>query len=184
MSNSTKVNLASSFLSLLLGVVLIAVLAQAKLDIPFLSSDIPGTWQTFAVLVFAYSTNRWLGFLAVLVYLLLGYFNLPVFAEGSSGSDVLFGKTGGYLLGFLAGAFVVGWLGEKGWATSFTKSLLAMTIGTGIILAIGVSYLASFIGWSNAFEYGFTPFLIGAAIKIIVGAMIWSFYEWLINYHK
>ncbi len=184
MSDSNQTNFISAFLSVLFGVTLMSVLAQTKLDISFLSSDIPSTWQTFAVLIFAYSTNRWLGSLAVFVYLALGYFGLPVFAEGASGSAVIFGKTGGYLSGFLVGAFVVGWLAEKGWATSFTKSLLAMTIGTGIILAIGVSYLASFIGWSAAFRYGFTPFLIGAAIKIFVGAAFWSFYEWLIKYHE
>ena len=52
-----------------------------------------------------------------------------------------------------------------------------MTIGTGIILAIGVFYLANFIGWSDAVKYGFTPFLIGAAIKIIAGTAVCWFYE-------
>ena len=190
MSITNRINFPSAFFSILFGVALITVLAQTKLDIPFLSTDIPGTWQTFAVLIFAYSTNRWLGLLAVLLYLALGYFDYPVFAEGSSGSTVFFGKTGGYLLGFLVGAFVVGWLGEKGslneksWTANFSKSLLAMTIGTGIILIIGTTYLSSFIGWANAFKYGFTPFLIGAAIKIVVGAAIWPFYAWLNKYHS
>jgi biotin transport system substrate-specific component len=176
MSDSNKFNF-TAFLFVLFGVALISILAQCKLDIPFLSSDIPGTWQTFAVLVFAYCTNRWLSFLAVFIYLVLGYFGFPVFAEGSSGEAVLFGKTGGYLFGFLIGAFVIGWLGEKGWSSNFAKSLLAMTIGTAIILAIGVFYLANFIGWSDAVKYGFTPFLIGAAIKIIAGTAVCWFYE-------
>jgi biotin transport system substrate-specific component len=184
MSNMNQINNLSSILAILFGVALITLSAQTSLDIPFISTDIPGTWQTFAVLIFAYSTNRWLGFIAIMIYLALGYFGYPVFAEGASGSTVLFGKTGGYLSGFLVGAFVVGWLGEKGWATSFPKSLLAMAIGTWIILAIGTAYLANFIGWSDAFNYGFVPFWIGALIKIIVGASIWSFYEWLVKYHS
>lgn len=183
MSATNRINVFSIFFSVLFGVALITISAQTTLDIPFLSTDIPGTWQTFAVLVFAYSTNRWYGFLAVVIYLALGYFGYSVFADGASGSTVLFGKTGGYLSGFLVGAFVVGWLGEKGWTTSFTKSLVAMTIGTAIILIIGTAYLANFTGWSDAFKYGFTPFLIGAAIKIVVGAAVWPFYEWLTKYH-
>lgn len=172
MNNLKDINILSSISYVLFGVIFISILAQAKLNIPLLSTDIPGTWQTFAVLVFAYLTNRWLGLIAVVIYLILGYVGFPVFAEGSSGSDVLFGKTGGYLFGFLAGAFAIGWLGEKkDWVSSFSKSLLAMTIGTAIILAIGVTWLANAIGWESAIQYGFTPFLVGVVIKIVLGTV-------------
>lgn len=163
-------------LLVLLGAFLISVSAQLPLQLPLISTDIPGTWQTFAVLVFAFSTSRLIGTLAVLIYLVAGALGLPVFAENSSGVDVLLGNTGGYLYGFLVGAGFVGWFGERYSRTHFMKNLLAMTIGTLIILIIGVSHLGVRIGFENALKYGFYPFLLGAGIKIVLGAAVVPFY--------
>jgi biotin transport system substrate-specific component len=157
---------------ILLGTMFFAISAQMPLSVPLLPTEIPGTWQTFVILVFSFLTNRRVGFFAVLVYLIVGALGLPVFAEGSSGIDVLFGKTGGYLFGFLIGAIVVGYFGEqKEWQQKFGKILLAMLLGTIAILIIGMIVLGFFIGFKNGIVYGFTPFLLGAAIKIVLGAV-------------
>ena len=168
-----KIDMKKSPLIVLLGTLLISVSANIPLNVPLFATEIPGTWQTFMVLVFAYATNRWYGFLAVLLYLIIGGFGLPVFADGSFGWEVLIGKTGGYLFGFAVAAFVVGWFGEqKNWQTNFGKSLIAMTIGTAIILILGTCFLGIKIGFSNALKYGFYPFLLGAVIKIVLGAAV------------
>lgn len=168
-----QTNIIKSILIILLGTILISASANIPLNVPLFNTDIPGTWQTFMVLVFAYATNRWIGFLSVLFYLIIGGLGLPVFADGSSGWDVLIGNTGGYLFGFSIGAFVVGWLGEEeNWKISFRKGLIAMTIGTAIILVMGTTYLGVKIGFADALKYGFYPFLLGATIKIILGAAV------------
>jgi biotin transport system substrate-specific component len=157
----------------ILGTILISASANIPLNVPLFDTDIPGTWQTFAVLVFAFATNRWIGFLAVVFYLIIGGFGLPVFADFSSGWNVLIGNTGGYLFGFAIAAFVIGWLGEQeNWRVNFGKSLIAMTIGTAIILILGTTFLGIKIGFGDALKYGFYPFILGAAIKIILGAAV------------
>ena len=166
-----------NILLVLLGTALISISAQLPLQLPLIATDIPGTWQTFAVLIFAACTNRWIGSLAVILYLVIGGLGLPVFADGNSGWEILAGNSGGYLYGFVIGAFVVGWLQELNWHSFLRKSLLSMLIGTAIILSVGTLHLASLIGFEKAWLYGVYPFLLGALIKIILGAFggLWLF---------
>lgn len=165
-------NQITTLLTILLGTFLISISANIPLNVPLLTTEIPGTWQTFAVLVFAFATNRWIALSATVLYLLIGGFGLPVFADDDSGWLVLTGNTAGYLYGFVVGAFVVGYLGEKGWKKDFGKSFLAMLIGTSIILLLGVAYLGYNIGFEEGIRYGFTPFILGALIKIVLGALV------------
>ncbi len=161
---------------IVLGAVLISISGQLDLEVPLSTTDISGTWQTFAVLVFAFATNRKIGTLAVLLYLILGVLGAPVFADGTSGWNVLVGKTGGFLSAFLISAFIVGRFAELGWNPSFFKGIVAMAIGTLIILIGGTLYLSTFIGIEKAYQYGFAPFLLGAFIKIILGALVLPLY--------
>lgn len=177
--------MTKSLLIILLGTFLISASANIPLNVPLLATEIPGTWQTFMVLVFAYATNRWIGFLAASLYLIIGGFGLPVFADWSFGWDILIGNTGGYLFGFAVAAFVVGWFGEqKNWQINFGKSLIVMTIGTAIILIMGTSYLGTKIGFSDALKYGFFPFLLGATIKIILGAAVLPLFHKTVSVFK
>lgn len=157
---------------IILGAMFISISAQMPLSLPLLPTEIPGTWQTFVILVFAFLTNRKIGILAVAVYLFAGALGLPVFAESSSGVAVLFGKTSGYLFGFLVGAGIVGHLGEQeNWKGNFGKILFTMFLGTAVIVLIGTLVLGFFIGFENGITDGLTPFLLGAAIKILLGAI-------------
>lgn len=178
-------NQITTLLTIFFGTFLISISANISLNVPLLSTEIPGTWQTFAVLVFAFATNRWVALSATVLYLLVGGFGLPVFADGDSGWLILKGKTAGYLYGFVVGAFVVGYFGEKGWNRDFAKSFVAMLIGTAIILLLGVTYLGYNIGFENGIRYGFTPFILGALIKIILGALVlplfYQFYQFYQN---
>jgi biotin transport system substrate-specific component len=182
MQHKTKVK---SLIISILGTILISASANIPLNVPLFNTEIPGTWQTFAVLVFAFATNRWIGFLSIVFYLIIGGFGLPVFADGSSGWDVLSGNTGGYLLGFAFAAFVVGWLGEReNWRLHFGKNLIAMAIGTAIILIMGTTFLGIKIGFPDGLKYGFYPFLLGAAIKIILGSAVLPLFHKTVSVSK
>jgi len=76
------------------------------------------------------------------------------------------------LYGFLVGGYVCGALQENGFGDSFAECLTAMTIGTALILACGITQLTYLYGLDKALEYGFWPFWQGAIVKIILGAAI------------
>lgn len=165
------------FFKIILSILFIAFFAQISIKVPVGESDIPITGQTFAVLLVAYFYQRKIGTIAIFSYVLLGTIGFPIFADGKSGWEVLTGGSGGFLFGFIISAYIVGFLGEKDWPKSFPKSLLAMTLGTLIILFFGISRLAIIYGFDKAMAYGFYPFWKGAIFKIILGASILPLYH-------
>jgi biotin transport system substrate-specific component len=158
-------------LPLLLGFNLLLIAsAWVSFGLPF--SPVPVTGQTFGVLLVAMALGRVRGTAVVGAYLLEGTAGLPVFALGSGGLPVLFGPTGGYLLGFLAAAWVAGSLADRGWHRSLWQSITAMTIGTAVIFAVGLAWLSRFVPAGALLAVGLTPFLIGAGVKIAVASAI------------
>lgn len=154
---------------LLLGFNLVLVAtAYISLQLPW--SMVPITGQSFGVLLIAMALGRVRGTGVVLAYLAEGAMGLPVFAGGKAGLAVLLGPTGGYLLGFLAAAYVAGFLADRGWDKSLLKSASAMTIGTAIIFACGLTQLSMFVPIEGLLAAGFVPFLPGAAIKIALAS--------------
>ena len=149
----------------------IALSAQVAIQLPF--SPVPITGQTMAVLLVGALLGSRRGALAVMAYIAEGLAGLPVFAGATAGLARLFGPTGGYLVGFVAAAFLVGWLAERGWDRRFGKTLAAMTLGNLVIYAVGVVWLAVFVGGlSRAWSLGVLPFLPGDVIKIILAAVL------------
>lgn len=148
--------------------------ASAKIQVPFY--PVPITMQTFAVLAIGMAYGARLGGATLLLYLAEGAAGMPVFAgtpEKGIGLAYIAGPTGGYLLGFLVAAVVVGWLAERGWDRNVWTTLLAMVIGTAIIFAPGVLWLGTLLGWDKPIlEWGLTPFLPGAAFKIGLAAAV------------
>ena len=141
----------------------------AKAQIPFW--PVPMTMQTFAVLLLGAAYGWRLGGAAVLLYLAEGAVGLPVFAKGG-GFAYLLGPTGGYLVGFLFAAIVVGWLAQRGWDRSPVTTVAAMLIGELIIFGLGVAWLAHLIGIDKAIAAGVTPFLWGEAVKIALATAL------------
>lgn len=152
------------------GSLLIALCAQISFWLPF--SPVPVTGQTLAVLLVGFLLGSRKGALSVLAYLTEGSLGLPFFAGGKAGFVALAGVTGGYLMGFVLAAFVVGWLAERGWDRHFWTSTLAMVIGTALIFAGGLAWLAAFVPSAKLLSLGFYPFLPGAAVKIALGAVM------------
>jgi biotin transport system substrate-specific component len=152
----------------------IALWASAKIQIPFY--PIPITMQTFVVLVIGMTFGWKLGGATLLLYLAEGAMGLPVLAgtpEKGIGIAYMVGPTGGYLLGMLVAAVVVGWLAENGWDRRVVTTALSMLIGTAIIYAFGLAWLGAVLGWDKPIlSFGLIPFIPGDIAKLVLAAMV------------
>lgn len=146
-----------------------ALAAQAEVRLPF--TPIPITGQTFAVLLTGLLLGGRLGALALIAYVAEGLVGLPFFAGGKSGLPYALGPTGGYLVGFIAAAYVVGRLAERGWDRRIWTTILAMVIGNLVIYAFGLSWLVRFVGPERVLALGVIPFLAGDAVKVLLAAV-------------
>lgn len=156
---------------ILLGALFVAVLAQVEIPLPF--TPVPITGQTFGVLLVGAALGSKRGAVSLASYLALGVFGLPFFAGGSHGLDIVTGATGGYLIGFVLSAFVIGLLAERGLERSIRTSLIPFFVGTILIYICGVTWLSIVLGsFSKAIAAGLIPFLLGDAIKLIAASLV------------
>jgi biotin transport system substrate-specific component len=149
------------------GSLFIALSAQLAIGWP-----VPITMQTFAVLVIGILFGPKLGSLTVGLYLAEGLAGLPVFSHGLGGLLVLRGATGGYLVGFLAAAYMTGLLAKIGWDRKIATTILAMIIGNLIIYTFGFFWFAHLAGTRIALVSGIYPFIPGDIIKIALAAVL------------
>ena len=148
-----------------------ALMAQLVIPLPF--TPVPITGQTFAVLLTGALLGSRLGAVSMILYVALGAVGLPFYAGGAHGMQVVFGATGGYLLGFIVADFVVGRLAELRWDRSLQRSLPAMAAGQAVIYALGLIGLGLALHWpANLLQLGLTPFLVGDAIKLVAAALL------------
>lgn len=175
--------LAADAVLVALGVTLIALSAQVVIHLPW--TPVPITGQTFGVLLIggAYGATR--GFATMAAYLVVGGLGVGVFAGNSSGWDVLrlSSATGGYLVGMLVAAAVVGWLADRGWDRNAVKSIPTMVLGNVVIYAFGATWLAHALDLSagQAWHLGVKPFLWGDAIKILLAAGLLPAAWWVVD---
>ena len=163
---------------ILLGALFVAVLAQVEIPLPF--TPVPITGQTFGVLLIGAALGSKRGAASLVLYLAMGTFGLPFFAGGAHGLHILVGATGGYLIGFIFAAYVIGFLAERGLERNVRTSILPFLLGTFIIYVCGVTWLAIVLGsFNKAIVVGLLPFLIGDAIKLIAASLalpgMWKF---------
>ena len=148
---------------------IIAVLAQIIIPLPL----IPITGQTLAIGLVVTILGLKHGTYAVLLYILLGAIGLPVFQSFTGGLGVLFGPTGGYIVGFIPTALVIGFY-LKITRLTFTHALVANILGMLVTLSFGavwLKYLAE-LSWTAALLSGIIPFLIVGVIKSILAAWV------------
>ena len=148
---------------------LLVCLAQVAINLPF--SPVPITGQTLGVTLIAMALGRTRGVAVVSAYILEGILGLPVFANGMAGAGVLLGPTGGYLIGFVVAAWVIGSLADRGWDRSFIGSFAAMTFGTVVIFACGLSWLSRFVEGNVLLSLGLFPFVPGALVKLAIASI-------------
>lgn len=151
------------------GSLLVALMAQVKIPLPF--TPVPLTGQTFAVLLVGAALGAHRGAASLALYLVQGMLGLPVFAGGAGGLAYLSGPTGGYLVGFVCAALVVGWLAERGRDRRFRSAIFVFLAGEAVIYLFGVPWLGLHIGFEKALAAGLFPFLAGDAVKLLAAAL-------------
>jgi biotin transport system substrate-specific component len=156
---------AMVFLAVAVTSLVLALSAQASIELPF--SPVPITLQTAAVLAAGAALGSRVGALAVIAYLAEGVSGAPVFSGGKAGIAVLAGPTGGYLVGFVAAAFVVGWLAERGWSRTAWTTAAAMVVGNLVVYAFGTAWLSTFVGVEKVWAAGVAPFIPGDLVKLV-----------------
>jgi biotin transport system substrate-specific component len=144
----------------------------AYIIIPF--PLVPITMQTFFVSLAPALLGGALGALSQVIYILIGVIGFPVFAGGKAGFGVLMGPTGGYLVGFIVGAYIIGTLIEMKKKPSFIWMVSAMVIGHIALYTLGIAQLmfVTKLSLGKAFAVGVIPTLPGGIVKIVAAAFI------------
>lgn len=155
-----------------LGVLFTALLAQVAVPVP--GSPVPITGQTLAVVLTAASLGPLRGTAVQALYILSALTGLPFYSEASGGVDVVLGATGGYVVGFIPAAFLIGLAAQHGADRTLWKSVPLFVAGQAVIFAVGVPWLAVSTGESAtwALENGFYPFILGGLVKAAVAAVV------------
>ena len=175
------------------GSFLIAGLAQVSIKLPF--TPVPITGQTLGVLLVGAAYGPGLGAATLVLYLVWGLVGLPVFApidgHHDTGPDVFAAAsaTGGYLLGFVLAAGLVGWLSRLGWDRSFGSAIGAMLLGEIAIFSVGLPWLHRALplltGHPATLEQtlaaGLYPFVVGDTLKLLASAAMLPGAWWLME---
>ncbi|MBU3967364.1 MAG: biotin transporter BioY [Euryarchaeota archaeon] len=152
---------------------LTGLLAQVRFYLPF--TPVPVTGQVFAVLLSGVILGKWYGGLSQGLYTGIGAAGLPWFTGMKGGIDILSGVTGGYIVGFIAAALVIGWFTDKYVISrSFAGLLILMVFGIGVIHLFGVIQLSAVlhVNAQIAIEKGSLPFIAVDVYKAMIAAAI------------
>ena len=159
------------------------IILGSRISIPLPGNPVPFTLQTLAVLLVGGALGLRRGAISTVLFIALGVVGVPVFAESRHGLDVILGATGGYLVGFIVAAALVGRLAELGWDRHIGGSVGMNLIGTAVIYMVGVPWLAVVLGvpLDKAITLGLLPFLVGDAIKLLVAAGTFPVAWWVVG---
>jgi biotin transport system substrate-specific component len=174
--------LATDLVLIAAGTALTAIAAQ--LIIPMW--PVPITGQTLAVLLVGTALGPVRGALSMVLYLVLGVVGLPIFAAGHSGN--IFGYTsGGFLIGFIFAAALVGWLAQRQWDHKVLRTIVSFVVGTVVMYAFGLPWLyavlsgypdsvmTQFFGTTNVLQAtltgGLYPFIVGDLVKALLAGV-------------
>jgi len=174
---------------IVVGALLISLTANLYITLP--NNPIPITGQTFSVMLVGGALGFRRGIAATLLYLVIGFW-FPVYAQHESGVETILGvkdgglvlgASGGYLIGFVLAAALVGRLAELGWDRKIVGSVAAMLLGNVLIYVVGLPWLQAAIGtsWSETVALGFTPFVLGDVLKLFLAAAAFPAAWWLVG---
>jgi biotin transport system substrate-specific component len=144
----------------------------AQLAIPLWFTPVPITGQTFAVLVGGAALGWRRALNGMLLYVAVGLAGVPWFSEGNGGISSLAKASFGYILGFVVASMVVGGLAGRRKDRSVGPAIAMFVAGSVIVYAFGLPWLMATagIGLGTGLAKGVVPFLLGDAVKILVGA--------------
>jgi biotin transport system substrate-specific component len=171
-ANEGSARLAKQIVLVLAGITALSL--AAKIRVPMW--PVPMTMQTLAVLTIGTAYGLRLGLVTLFGYVALGALGVAVFAGDSAGLIYMAGPTGGYLAGFVLAAAAMGVMARRGWDRSVVGMAGAMLIGTVIVYAFGLGWMAHLfaadkgMGW--VMQYGMLNFLAGDAVKLVLAALL------------
>ncbi|HVX45950.1 MAG TPA: biotin transporter BioY [Mycobacteriales bacterium] len=149
------------------GAGLTGLAAQLAFHIP--GTPVPVSGQTFAALLVAAALGPWRAIGALGLYLVAGVAGVPWFTGHASGA---WGASFGYIIGFVLAGAAVGALARHGGDRTPLRTVATMGLGTLLIYAVGVPWLAVSVhtSLSHAVTLGVRPFLAGDALKVLAAA--------------
>ena len=159
-----------SIFFVLSGVIFLSIMSQ--LIIPLYFTPVPISLGSFGVMLIALLYGRKLGTATVLSYVVAGSLGAPFFAGFKAGS--LFSPTGGYILGYIAAALILGFLSDKGIAKSYVKTFLSLLLASAVILVLGALVLILFVPSKNIFMIGVLPFIPGDMLKVVAATLLFT----------
>lgn len=171
MENSNSKTLTLTYIAL--SAALIAICSW--ISIP---TTVPFTLQTFAVCLVAGLLGAKRGVLAVIVFICLGAVGFPVFANFSGGLGVIFGTTGGYIIGFIFTALIVGLATQK-FGYKIPVLAISMVLGIAVCYVFGTAWFmfvytsqTGAVGLMTVLGWCVFPFIIPDIIKIVVATIL------------
>lgn len=174
---SQAARLVSGIAIAFLGSVILTV--ASKINVPVW--PVPVTLQSLAVAALAGAFGARMAVATVALYLVQGIAGLPVFAGAYAGLPYVFGPTGGFLIGFLAMAAVIGALADRGAMRNAVTAFGAMLAGSAVLYVFGFVWLltlsgqAGWIDQSNpvvsAFQGAVQPFVVWDIVKMAFAAL-------------
>jgi biotin transport system substrate-specific component len=157
------------------GTAVVALLAQVSIPL----WPVPITGQTLGVVIVGAALGAWRGAASLTLYLVAGLAGLPVFADFTGGLATVMKPSFGFIIGFIAAAFVMGWLAERNWDRRFGKALVGFVLASAIPFVFGVPYLALVLGQlgldnspAAVLSAGVTPFILGGFVKALIAAAV------------
>jgi len=181
---SGAARLAAQVALVVAGSLLLALSAKAKVVL----GPVDLSLQSLVVLLIAAAFGFRMGVATLLLYLAEGAAGFPVFQstpEKGIGLAYMVGPTGGFLAGFLVMATIVGWAIDQGWGKSLVRLLAAMLVAEVVMFAMGMSWLAQFIGLEKAWQFGVQPFIVPDLIKVgIAAALPAAVYGLMANFRR
>ncbi len=150
---------------------------MARVSIPLGFTPVPITGQTLAVMLTGAMLGSRRGAAAMTVYLIAGTW-LPFYTVSGPVWNL---ASGGYIIGFIPAAFIVGYLAERGWDRS-VWIVVAMLAGNVVLYIPGLIQLSFFVPEGKVLEFGLYPFIPGDLIKICVASLAlpsaWAGLHW------
>jgi len=158
------------------GTALVALLAQ--LSVPMW--PVPITGQTLAVVIVGASLGTWRAVASMALYLVADLAGAPIFSEHSGGMGSLASPSFGYIVGFVFGAALIGWLSQRRWDRSFWRAAAAFALGLAVPYLFGLPWLAASLArleqphdLGTVLSLGLAPFALGDVIKLLImGAVL------------
>jgi biotin transport system substrate-specific component len=181
-----RTRLSHAVLVRIIAIILFAVLTAltARVTIPLPFTPVPITLQVLAVLLAGLTLGAKDGAASQALYLAAIATGLPLDA-GGFGAAVWLKPTAGYLIGFVPGALVAGYLAEKGLGHSRALRFIAGVIGVAVIYLFGAGWLTlALLGgnWAQGWAQGVVPFIGVDLIKAIIASVVAeSAHMWLRN---